>query len=303
MELNRGKTGDVLKRILLFLAAAAAGLGPVFAQDLPGLQTFLSDLPVQAVPAPHSPLKVKGSYLSQTSGLYGEKLFQYLHRATEYNKDRGSTTYLKAKRYMFSVADNTGCGGRPGVTAFYSQVCVHGDSDNGGDYREPGDANDDGYVDRNGMNAEHVWPQGFFDQKLPMRADLHHLFPTFIKPNNVRGTSPFGYADYARYSTSSGSMFDGDVFEPTDCVKGDVARALLYFVVRYYDRRIRDGADYGDFWVNRVALLMAWNRQDPPDSAERRRNDLIEDYQGNRNPFVDDHYLAERVGERVFQSH
>ena len=34
--------------------------------------------------------------------------------------------------------------------------------------------------------------------------------------------------------------------------------------------------------------LLLWNEEDPPDDAERRRNDLIyTDYQHNRNPFID----------------
>jgi len=86
-------------------------------------------------------------------------------------------------------------------------------------------------------------------------------------------------------------------------VKGDVARAMLYFFTRYHDRDIRDGMDYGNFWTSRVGLFLEWNRQDPPDADERRRNDLIEAFQGNRNPFVDDPRLAEKIGAKVFQSH
>ncbi len=108
---------------------------------------------------------------------------------------------------------------------------------------------------------------------------------------------------HAVYSTLSGSRLGAEGFEPCDAVKGDVARALLYFLVRYNDRDIRDGVDYRDFWVNRVALFLEWNLQDPPDAAERRRNGLIENYQGNRNPFVDDPRLAEKIGLKVLQSH
>jgi endonuclease I len=78
---------------------------------------------------------------------------------------------------------------------------------------------------------------------------------------------------------------------------------MLYFVVRYYDRNIRDGMHYGDFWKARVPMFLAWHRQDPPDAAERARNDAIDSYQHNRNPFVDDPSLAEKVGAQVFQSH
>jgi len=61
--------------------------------------------------------------------------------------------------------------------------------------------------------------------------------------------------------------------------------------------------DYREFWTDRIAMFLDWNRQDPPDAAERRRNDLIETFQGNRNPYIDDPSLAERVGEAVFSRH
>lgn len=271
--------------------------------QLPGLEQFYDALPSQAVPAPLPPFKAQLPYLARASSLSGEKLFQYLHTATEYPVPGTGTDYLKAKKYMFSVADNAGCGSGPGVYCFYSQVCVPGAGEHGASYKEPGDANGDGIRDSDGMNAEHVWPQGFFNEAKPMKSDLHHIFPTFITVNNMRGSQPFGEVASPVYGTNSGSALGDDGFEPYDGVKGDVARAMLYFVVRYHDREIDDGADYADFWRDRVQMFLAWNRQDPPDAGERRRNGLIAAYQGNRNPFVDDHALADRIGLKVFQSH
>lgn len=290
--------------LLLVFALTAAGFLPSrsTAQSLPSLEELLSGLPGQEVPSPFPPLRAQ-PYLSPASGLSGEKLFQFLHSATEPDPLRGGKDYLNAKKFMFSTADNTGCGGGPGVTCLYSQICSKGTSEHGEDYKELGDANGDGTPDTGGMNAEHTWPQGFFNQAAPMKSDLHHVFPTYITPNNTRGSVPFGPVARAEYVTTSGSKFDGGAFEPANPVKGDVARAILYFVVRYYDRNIRDGMNYKDFWAGRVPMFLEWDRQDPPDAAERRRNDFISDYQGNRNPFVDDVTLAGRVGLKVFQSH
>jgi hypothetical protein len=40
--------------------------------------------------------------------------------------------------------------------------------------------------------------------------------------------------------------------------------------------------------MGRLTTLLLWNRLDPADDRERRRNDLVyERYQQNRNPFVD----------------
>jgi endonuclease I len=101
----------------------------------------------------------------------------------------------------------------------------------------------------------------------------------------------------------SGSKLGAEGFEPADAVKGNVARAILYFIVRYYDRSIRNGMDYGDFWTKRVPMFLEWNKFDPPDAAERRRNELVREFQGNRNPFIDAPDLADRIGEKVFMSH
>jgi deoxyribonuclease-1 len=42
-------------------------------------------------------------------------------------------------------------------------------------------------------------------------------------------------------------------------------------------------------------LLKQWNRQDPPDGVERKRNDSIEKIQGNRNRFIDLPSAADRL--------
>jgi hypothetical protein len=297
-----------LKRIALLLVLAFAAAGPLpgslSAQNLPSLEDFLSVLPDQAdIPSPIPPSRHRAGYLAAASSLSGEKLFQFLHETTLPSMQGTVTDYLKAKKYMFSVADNTGCGGGPGVTGLYSQICAKGATEHGEDYKEPGDANGDGIVDSGGMNAEHSWPQSFFNKAAPMKSDLHHIFPTFITVNGMRGSEPFAVVSHAVYQTNSGSKLGSEGFEPCDAVKGDIARAILYFVVRYYDKNIRDGVSYKDFWTSRVPMFLEWDRRDPPDANEKRRNDLIERYQSNRNPFVDDTTLAARIGANIFQSH
>jgi hypothetical protein len=42
-------------------------------------------------------------------------------------------------------------------------------------------------------------------------------------------------------------------------------------------------------------ILLQWNAQDPPSTFEINRNNAIASYQGNRNPFIDNPYLATRI--------
>lgn len=256
----------------------------------------LADLPLPAGP------ELYNSPLTGARELSGEALFAYLHEATAPAPRKAVPSYNASKSFMYSQADNSGCNGAPGIMTFYSQVCVNGSSDQGGDYKERGDQNADGVVDGY-VNAEHIWPQSYFKSSIPMVADLHHLAPTFVTPNGRRANLKFARVLKAVYATSSGSKLGKEGFEPADAVKGNVARALFYFIVRYSDRNIRQGMDYAAFWTNNVPMLLEWHRQDPPDANELRRNGLIEAFQGNRNPFVDSPALADRIGEMVFKAH
>lgn len=253
-----------------------------------------------SIPVPGEPLVYRAP-LAPENSLSGEQLFAYLHQATDPSV-RFQPSYKASKAFMYSKADNAGCDGGPGIITFYSQICARGASDNGDSYKEQGDANKDGVVD-GFINAEHIWPQGYFKSALPMVADLHHLAPTYVTPNGRRGNLKFAMVAKATYSTSAGSKLGKEGFEPADPVKGNVARAMLYFIVRYSDKNIRQGMDYDSFWTKTVPMLLEWNRQDPPDANERRRNGLVEEFQGNRNPFIDNPELADRIGDRVLESH
>ncbi len=273
------------------------------AQIIPALDTLKGSAAGYqfSVPAPEAPL-IFNSGRAPRETLSGEELFAYLHEAAAPAPRKAQASYKASKAYMYSKADNTGCNGGPGIITAYSQLCVNGSGDNGDSYRERGDENADG-VAGDFVNAEHVWPQSYFKSALPMVADLHHLMSTLSVPNGRRGNLKFARVSQATYTTSSGSKLGKEGFEPDDSVKGNVARALFYFVGRYGDKNIRQGMDYESFWTRNVPMLLEWNRQDPPDANELRRNDLVEAFQGNRNPFIDDPELADRIGEAVFKAH
>jgi len=92
-----------------------------------------------------------------------------------------------------------------------------------------------------------------------------------------------------------GNRTDDDSFEPRDQVKGDVARMILYMSVRYEggegypDLEPNDKVDNGSQpYMGRLSVLKKWNDEDPPDAFEKKRNQVIyDDFQHNRNPFID----------------
>jgi hypothetical protein len=143
---------------------------------------------------------------------------------------------------------------------------------------------------QNQLNCEHTWPQSKFSRLYPQdlqKADLHHLFPADSKANSIRGNQDFADVSgdngdlsqdkcaVSKFGNSTTSGSDG--FEPPLTHKGNVARALFYFSVRYKIAIPKSEEE----------VLRRWNELDPVDQAEMDRNDAIFVAQANRNPFID----------------
>lgn len=92
----------------------------------------------------------------------------------------------------------------------------------------------------------------------------------------------------------------GNVFEPDDEYKGDFARAIFYMATVYddlhwtYDYMFVSNT-YPTLLPWAYNMLLQWSRQDPVSQKEIDRNNYVEQYQGNRNPFVDFPNLAEYI--------
>jgi endonuclease I len=142
----------------------------------------------------------------------------------------------------------------------------------------------------NSFNCEHTFPQSLFNQNLPMRSDIRHLFPTDINANSQRANLPFGVVNNPTWQ-QGGSKKDNNTFEPRDAQKGATARALMYFVTRYQD--------FGNHFAGQENILRQWHKQFPPGQSERNRNDGIYQLQNNRNPFVDYPQFTERITHLV----
>lgn len=112
------------------------------------------------------------------------------------------------------------------------------------------------------FNCEHAVPQNCFARREPMRSDLHHLFACDPDSNARRGDDL-----YNRFTPPAN--------------QGKLARATLYFLLRYPDVKL-------NYSRQDIENLKRWALQDPPDEHERHRNREIQLLQGNRNPFIDD---------------
>ncbi len=209
-------------------------------------------------------------YYDSVSGLTGDALKNGLHSIISTNNN---SSYTGAKEEMFGYIDNNS-----GLVR-----CVY----TGQDYNvSPG-----GMPNQTYLNCEHTFAQSWFgsSESSIKRADIHHLFPTNSNVNSSRGNLPFDnvtsvgntYTYANGYVSKRGANMNGTTcFEPADQHKGNVARALLYFHVRYNESLTRGG-------INMVNTLLEWHVSDPVDVAEQQRNEGIYSYQNNRNPFVD----------------
>ena len=144
-------------------------------------------------------------------------------------------------------------------------------------------------------NREHVWPKSrgnYFGNSLA-GADIHHIRPTIISVNSTRGNLKLGNISGSKTevkynSKGTGCYIGGGYFEPSDEIKGDVARIIFYVSVRYgYSITASGVADLDD--------LLLWNAMDPVSIEEKNRNEYAYSIQGNRNPFIDHSFLADYI--------
>lgn len=118
-----------------------------------------------------------------------------------------------------------------------------------------------------------------------IQQDYHARFPVTRKAELERRRTLFGDLP-ANLTTDPdcGYKQSFQVFEPPSHAKGNIARAMLYL----HDR-------YKLPFIGTLEMYQRWNREDPIDDEEKRRNDEIEKFQGNRNPFIDDPYRADAL--------
>ena len=153
-------------------------------------------------------------------------------------------------------------------------------------------------------NREHTWPQSKgADKSIPMGHDMQSVRPTHTSVNSSRGNDAYG---------ESGSYYDPDevsinnsyyVSSNLGSYRGDAARVILYDYIVYGQAGGHQNSLYngnaqlldklGTSGVfQSIPVLLKWHMNDPISLTEMVRNDGAQNYQGNRNPFIDYPELA-----------
>ncbi len=182
------------------------------------------------------------------------------------------------------------------VYGFSSNVCPDASSDDKDHRRRDKNFQDDGTANPCLWNREHTFPRALGVPDLGSigaGADVHHLRAADKKRNADR--------DNDKYFNGTGNSFEtGTNWYPGDEWKGDVARMMMYMYLRYGNQCLPTAVGVGTPVVsdaNMIDLFLQWNADDPVSQFEDNRNTYLGNIantyaQGNRNPFIDNPYLA-----------
>lgn len=166
----------------------------------------------------------------------------------------------------------------------------------------------------NKMQREHSVPKSWWKHNgdveyTPAYTDLWNLYPSDGPANQAKLNYPLGPVSSASFDNGCSKVggtvagYGGGaakVFEPADEYKGDFARSFFYMATVYDDLPwvinymfVNEEWPTLQSWASK--MLLQWARQDPVSQKEITRNDEVEKYQGNRNPFVDFPELGEYI--------
>lgn len=142
---------------------------------------------------------------------------------------------------------------------------------------------------------EHVYPRSLGVPNLGFElagSDAHHLRAIDSDRNGTRSNRKFenAPASEASFVTPNGHWYPGDEW------RGDVARMMMYMYVRYPSQCAATTVGVGTTSYSTLGdmpdIFLEWNALDPVSEYERNRNTVLNVLQGNRNPFIDNPYLA-----------
>lgn len=206
-------------------------------------------------------------YYEGALGLYDDQLVSFLHQIS--NESFSGVTYGDA-RYMLDDTDADPTNPN-NVILVYLGTSISGVWDFGDTW-----------------NREHVWPQSLLgvsadNDIVNSASDLQNLKPSNPAENSSRGNKFYGNTETSQ------------TYAPRDEVKGDVARILFYMDIMYSELSLIYANDGDVYEMGNLEVLLAWHELDPVDDFEMNRNNLIEGYQGNRNPFIDHPEFVDKI--------
>ncbi len=161
------------------------------------------------------------------------------------------------------------------------------------------------------FNKEHTFPKSWFGavSTSQMYSDAFHVMPADKKVNGVRGNLAYGLVGNASFTSSNGTKIGNciapnypyslNVIEPSNELKGDIARNYFYMATCYQDfigswqtiapdgDTVLDGSNDKVFEQWYLELMYNWNVADPVSQKEIDRNNAIYAAQRNRNPYID----------------
>lgn len=155
-------------------------------------------------------------------------------------------------------------------------------------------------------NREHTWPQSKgADKGGPMGHDMQSVRPASTAVNSDRGNQAYGEKQYDPDNEVAINNKDYKKIN-LGSYRGDAARVILYDYIVYaqaggYKNSLYNSectlsklkSSSGVF--ESLTTLLKWHMQDPPSLTEMVRNDGAQNYQGNRNPFIDYPELAIQI--------
>ena len=161
-------------------------------------------------------------------------------------------------------------------------------------------------------NREHVFSKSLANPSFTTEdpgagTDAHNLRPADRSRNSERNNFKFALGNgfsgrsSATYNGPDGANTRG--WYPGDEWKGDVSRIIMYMYLHYGNQCLPTAVGVGDkqFTADEmIDLFLEWNVADPVSEIEIARNSYHENSsnsyaQGNRNPFIDNPYLATRI--------
>ena len=111
-----------------------------------------------------------------------------------------------------------------------------------------------------------------------MEADMHNLVPAIGSINAVRSNHKFGVIKGEKRVFGNCDFEDkAKLSEPRPAVRGDIARAYFYMQKHYRMPLVSN---------REMELFYSWDKQDPPDAWECKREKLISAIQGTSNSYI-----------------